>query len=101
MFRAVGRAVTGPALAPSGASGRLAGLVVLVTGAASGLGRATAVQLSAEGAHVALTDRDDAGLADSAELVARQDGTTGPGQTGPSGAATVTVAVPGAARGAS
>jgi len=36
----------------------LAGRVVLVTGAASGIGRATCVRLVAEGAKVALVDRD-------------------------------------------
>lgn len=36
----------------------LAGRVVLVSGAASGIGRATAERLAAEGAAVALVDRD-------------------------------------------
>jgi NAD(P)-dependent dehydrogenase (short-subunit alcohol dehydrogenase family) len=38
---------------------RLAGRTAVVTGAASGLGRATAVRLAAEGAHVVVSDRHD------------------------------------------
>jgi NAD(P)-dependent dehydrogenase (short-subunit alcohol dehydrogenase family) len=43
-------------------SGRLAGRRALVTGAASGIGRETARRFAAEGAAVALLDRDEAGL---------------------------------------
>lgn len=42
---------------------RLKDKVVVVTGAAGGLGRATAVRCAAEGARLALTDHDETGLA--------------------------------------
>jgi NAD(P)-dependent dehydrogenase (short-subunit alcohol dehydrogenase family) len=47
---------------PTGGRGRLDGRVVLVTGAASGIGRATALRAAAEGAHVGAIDVDGAGL---------------------------------------
>jgi NAD(P)-dependent dehydrogenase (short-subunit alcohol dehydrogenase family) len=49
--------------------GRVDGKVVVVTGAASGLGRATAVRLAGEGAMLVLTDADAGGLSAAAELV--------------------------------
>lgn len=42
---------------------RMTGRKVLITGAASGIGRATALLFASEGAALALLDRDEAGLA--------------------------------------
>ncbi|MBV8472486.1 MAG: SDR family NAD(P)-dependent oxidoreductase, partial [Hyphomicrobiales bacterium] len=47
-------------------TGRLAGKTALVTGAASGIGLATAARFRAEGAKLILTDRNEAGLAAAA-----------------------------------
>ena len=45
--------------------GRVSGKVVFITGAASGMGRAHALRLAAEGASLAITDRDQTGLAET------------------------------------
>ncbi|MGH9215198.1 MAG: bifunctional rhamnulose-1-phosphate aldolase/short-chain dehydrogenase, partial [Acidimicrobiales bacterium] len=51
----------------------LAGRVAFVTGAASGIGRAIAARLGAEGAAVVLADRDAAGAATAAEELGGPD----------------------------
>ncbi len=59
-----------------GRPGRLAGKTALITGAASGIGRGAAALFHAEGAKVAATDRNEAGLADLsgvADLILTQD----------------------------
>src|SRR4029079_14403692 len=50
------------------------GLTVLVTGAASGMGRATARVFAAEGANVAVTDYDEQGSQAVAKAVAASGG---------------------------
>ncbi|WP_326687606.1 MULTISPECIES: SDR family NAD(P)-dependent oxidoreductase [unclassified Streptomyces] len=53
----------------------LTGRTALVTGAASGIGRAAAVLLARAGAVVHCADRDEKGLARTAALITRADGT--------------------------
>ena len=48
----------------------------VLTGAASGLGRAFALELAARGARLFLADIDDAGLAETAKLVEERGGTS-------------------------
>jgi NAD(P)-dependent dehydrogenase (short-subunit alcohol dehydrogenase family) len=54
--------------------GRMKGKVAIVTGAASGIGRATAELLAREGARVVLADRDEAGARKAAAEIERAGG---------------------------
>lgn len=56
-------------------SQRLAGQTAFVTGAASGIGRAAAIRLTAEGAKVMLTDIDEAGGQATAKMITEAGGT--------------------------
>lgn len=59
---------------PPLAEGRHAGRSAFVTGAASGIGRATAVRLAAEGAAVTAADLDEAGVKATAAEIAEAGG---------------------------
>ncbi|MFI9204155.1 SDR family oxidoreductase [Streptomyces sp. NPDC053048] len=63
-----GTAVAPPPAARSPYAERFGGRLVLVTGAASGIGRATAFAFAEAGARVVAVDRDAAGAARTAEL---------------------------------
>ncbi|HEX2903688.1 MAG TPA: SDR family NAD(P)-dependent oxidoreductase [Jatrophihabitans sp.] len=49
--------------------GQVAGKVIVITGAGSGIGRALAVNLARRGALLALSDQDEAGLADTVAML--------------------------------
>lgn len=54
--------------------GRFEGIVAVVTGAGSGIGRATAVLLASEGAEVGCLDVDRAGLSETVETIRAEGG---------------------------
>jgi NAD(P)-dependent dehydrogenase (short-subunit alcohol dehydrogenase family) len=60
--------------AAPGSGGRLAGKRAVVTGAGSGIGRATAERFAAEGARVAAVDVDAAAAARTADVILRSGG---------------------------
>ncbi|WP_192809890.1 SDR family NAD(P)-dependent oxidoreductase [Actinomadura rudentiformis] len=57
---------------------RFTGRVALVTGAGSGIGRACAMRLAAEGASVAVADINPSTAAETARLIAKNEGTAYP-----------------------
>jgi NAD(P)-dependent dehydrogenase (short-subunit alcohol dehydrogenase family) len=54
--------------------GRLDGKVAIVTGAASGIGRASAVLFAREGARLVIADKNAEGLNETASVISRQGG---------------------------
>ncbi len=56
-------------------SQRLEGKVAIITGAAAGIGRASAQLFAAEGARVVIADLDEAGGKETARLIEEQNGT--------------------------
>ena len=57
-----------------GKKGRLDGKVAIITGAASGIGRAAAILFASEGAKLVLADVNEEGLKESLDLVKREGG---------------------------
>jgi meso-butanediol dehydrogenase / (S,S)-butanediol dehydrogenase / diacetyl reductase len=55
-------------------NGRLEGKVAVITGAASGIGRATAILFSREGARLVVADLEEKGLKETVELARKEGG---------------------------
>jgi NAD(P)-dependent dehydrogenase (short-subunit alcohol dehydrogenase family) len=53
---------------------RMDGKITLISGAGSGIGRAAALRLAAEGAHVLLSDQDEAAAREVSEQIANSRG---------------------------
>ena len=58
--------------------GRLDGKVAVVTGAASGIGRATSMLFAREGARLLVADQNADGVEETAQLIAQAGGTSLP-----------------------
>jgi 2-keto-3-deoxy-L-fuconate dehydrogenase len=73
---------------------RLKGRIAIVTGAGSGIGRASALLFAGEGAFVAVVDRDRAGMQETLAAIrdAKGDGSEHPGDMGDGDFAKATVA---------
>ena len=56
---------------------KLEGKIALITGSASGMGAAQAIEMAKEGAQVFLTDRNETGLAETAKKIEEFGGTVG------------------------
>lgn len=58
--------------------GRLRGKIVMITGAASGIGRAAAILFAREGAKLVLADIQEEGLKQTLEIVEKEGGRGSP-----------------------